>query len=371
MSSFYVNYGTWLAVVGIVSWFFGHSLLAIKTVPNIVKYSFDYKKLFGLIIVLSGLFLSTAGTDYLTGGVYKGSGGSAAGEGIAAYFQLLLAIAILVITAVIVLNNKNNFNHNSIFWLLKLDKKYLFMTLSYILLFLSIGDRGSGIQVVFAFLILFGSIIRDITLIELILMTIIGAIILTLIGLGRSSLDGGNILSSGLDSFEMTSGYDITLELANSIRTLYATLAAVPEYHDYFYGKLWLDKTLSIIPFAQNIYLQISEDVAYEMSSSGYITYLKFGLNPTSGEGTSLIADTFINFGLVGVLFFLFLLGMFFKKVENELKLQQNYYWTVIAALLGSLAFYLGRGSLFEPFRYMVWGLGLSYFFVKRRRMSV
>ncbi|MBF6648734.1 O-antigen polysaccharide polymerase Wzy [Methylobacter sp. BlB1] len=371
MSSFYVNYGTWLAVVGIVSWFFGHSLLAIKTVPNIVKYSFDYKKLFGLIIVLSGLFLSTAGTDYLTGGVYKGSGGSAAGEGIAAYFQLLLAIAILVITAVIVLNNKNNFNHNSIFWLLKLDKKYLFMTLSYILLFLSIGDRGSGIQVVFAFLILFGSIIRDITLIELILMTIIGAIILTLIGLGRSSLDGGNILSSGLDSFEMTSGYDITLELANSIRTLYATLAAVPEYHDYFYGKLWLDKTLSIIPFAQNIYLQISEDVAYEMSSSGYITYLKFGLNPTSGEGTSLIADTFINFGLAGVLFFLFLLGMFFKKVENELKLQQNYYWTVIAALLGSLAFYLGRGSLFEPFRYMVWGLGLSYFFVKRRRMSV
>lgn len=371
MSSFCVNYGTWLGAVGVVSWFFGHSLLAIKTVPDIVEYSFNYKKLFWLTIILNGLFLSTAGSDYLSGGVYKGSGGSAAGEGISAYFQLLLAISILVITAIIILNNKNNFKINSMAWLLNLDKKYLFLTISYILLFLSIGDRGSAIQVIFAFLILFGSLIRSITFIELIIMCVIGAILLTLIGLGRSALDSQNILSSGIDNFEMTSGYDITLELANSIRTLYSTLSAVPQYHDYFYGKLWLDKTLSIIPFAQNIYLQLSEDVAYEMGSSAYITYLKFGLNPPSGEGTSLVADIFINFGLVGVLFCLFLLGMFFKKVENELKLQQNYYWMIIAALLGSMAFYLGRGSLFEPFRFIVWGLGLSYFFVKRRRKSV
>jgi oligosaccharide repeat unit polymerase len=238
-------------------------------------------------------------------------------------------------------------------------------------LFFSIGDRGASIQVIFAFLVLFGCLIRPITFIELIAMTVIGSLLLTIIGLGRSAKDGGNILSSGLDNFQMTSGYDITLELADSVRTLYNALSAVPQYHDYFYGKLWLDKVLSIVPFAQNIYLQLSEDVAYEMGSSAYITYLKFGLYPPSGEGTSLVADIFLNFGLIGVLVCLFLLGMFFKKLENELKLQQSYYWMVIAALLASMAFYLGRGSLFDPLRMIVWGLGLSAFFVKRRKKSV
>lgn len=368
MSSFYVNYGTWLAASGVVSWFLGHSLLAIRTVPGNVDYSFNYKKLLWLTVILNVLFLSTAGSDYLSGGVYKGSGGSAAGEGIAAYFQLLLSFSIVVITATILLNYKNNFKFNSMAWLLSLDKKYLFLTICYILLFFSIGDRGASIQVIFAFLVLFGCLIRPITFIELIIMTIIGSLLLTLIGLGRGAKDGDNILSSGLDNFEMTSGYDITLELANSARTLYSSLSAVPQYHDYFYGKLWLDKILSIFPFAQNIYLQLSEDVAYEMGSSAYITYLKFGLYPPSGEGTSLVADIFLNFGLIGVLFCLFLLGMFFKKVENELKLQQNYYWMVIAALLASMAFYMGRGSLFDPLRMIIWGLGLSYFFVKWRK---
>lgn len=371
MSSFYVNYGTWLAAVGIVSWCLGHSLLAIKTVPSAIGYYFNYKKLLWLTLVLNVLFISTAGSDYLSGGIYKGSGGSGAGEGISVYFQLLLAIAILVISAVIILNNKNNFKSNSVAWLLSLDKKYLFLIIFYILLFFSIGDRGASIQVIFAFLVLFGCLIRPITFIELIVMTVIGSLLLTIIGLGRSAKDGDNILSSGLDNFEMTSGYDITLELADSVRTLYSSLSAVPQYHDYFYGKLWLDKILSIVPFAQNIYLQLSEDVAYEIGSSAYITYLKFGLNPTSGEGTSLVADIFLNFGLVGVLFCLFLLGIFFKKVENELKLQQNYYWMVIAALLASMAFYMGRGSLLDPFRMIIWGLGLSYFFVKRRRKNV
>jgi oligosaccharide repeat unit polymerase len=371
MSSFYVNYGTWLAAVGAASWCLGHSLLAIKTISRGIGYSFDYKKLLWLTVVLNALFLSTAGSDYLSGGVYKGSGGSAAGEGISAYFQLLLAIAILVITAIVILDNKNKFKFNSIIWLLSLDKKYLFLIISYILLFFSIGDRGASIQVIFAFLVLFGCLIRPITFIELIAMTVIGSLLLTIIGLGRSAKDGGNILSSGLDNFQMTSGYDITLELADSVRTLYNALSAVPQYHDYFYGKLWLDKVLSIVPFAQNIYLQLSEDVAHEMGSSAYITYLKFGLYPPSGEGTSLVADIFLNFGLIGVLVCLFLLGMFFKKLENELKLQQSYYWMVIAALLASMAFYLGRGSLFDPLRMIVWGLGLSAFFVKRRKKSV
>ncbi|MEF3074918.1 O-antigen polysaccharide polymerase Wzy [Methylobacter sp. Wu1] len=371
MSSFYVNYGTWLAAVGATSWCLGHSLLAIKTISREIGYSFDYKKLLWLTVVLNVLFLSTAGSDYLSGGVYKGSGGSAAGEGISAYFQLLLAIAILVITAIVILDNKSKFKFNSIIWLLSLDKKYLFLIISYILLFFSIGDRGASIQVIFAFLVLFGCLIRPIKFIELIAMTVIGSLLLTIIGLGRSAKDGGNILSSGLDNFQMTSGYDITLELADSVRTLYNALSAVPQYHDYFYGKLWLDKVLSIVPFAQNIYLQLSEDVAYEMGSSAYITYLKFGLYPPSGEGTSLVADIFLNFGLIGVLFCLFLLGVFFKKLENELKLQQSYYWMVIAALLASMAFYLGRGSLFDPLRMIVWGLGLSAFFVERRKKSV
>lgn len=363
-----MNYGTWLSSVGILVWFMGYAWLHSKK-RNMVEYSIKYKKLFWISVILFILFIMMAGSGFLSGGIYKGQGGGSTGAGISVYFQLLLSISILALTAVIILHKKNTFKSKTIVWFLGLDKKYLILAGSYILLFLSVGDRGAAVQLTITFLVLFGALVRPISLKEFSLIIVVGAIVLTLIGLGRSVETDENILVAGANKAEFTSNYDVTMELANSARTLYSGLSDVPEHHDYFWGKLWLGKFLAVIPLSQNVYLQLSGDKSYELGSAGYITYLRYGVRPPSGEGTSLIIDIYLNFGLIGVIFFMFLLGLFFKKVQNELNQQKSYYWIITAALLASTAFYMGRGSLFDVLRPILWGLVLATVFVKRKKV--
>ena len=87
----YVNYGTWLSTIGVVSWVLGFSIMKTSKIKNDITWFFNYKKLLNLTISLFVLFIITAGKDFLTGGVYKGTGGSAAGTGISVYIRLIFS----------------------------------------------------------------------------------------------------------------------------------------------------------------------------------------------------------------------------------------------------------------------------------------
>lgn len=359
----YVNYGTWISTVGILSWFLGYSVFQVKLKEYKKVYRIYYRKLLILTAILFVLFLLTAGNNFYSGGIYKGEGGSSSAEGIGAYIQLIFSISIIALTSVIILNSKYSLTTKFIQWVLLLDKKYLVLTGTYVFLFSLIGDRGAALQIGMTFLILFGSLVRAINIREFCVIVVFGAIIMTLIGLGRSSLDSENIFVSGARRVELRSVYDPTLELAGSARTLYAALESVPERHEYFLGKLWLGNLIGVVPLLQAFYLELTGDEAYELGSSQYITYLRYGSRPPSGEGTSLIADIFLNFGLVGVVLFMFTLGLFIKKLQNELNTQKSYYWIVSAGIFSSVVFYMGRGGLFDGVRPVLWGLLLVMFF--------
>lgn len=363
-----MNYGTWLSSLGGVSWLFGFSLFPNKTGRSI-EYSIQYKKLLWLSVALFVLFLMLAGNNFLSGGIYKGQGGSSAGEGGSVYIYILFRLSLLLLTVFVVLKSRDRYKFSFLSWLSRFDRKYLLLAGSFVFLFLTIGDRGGPLELIITFLVLFGTLVKPIKAKDFILIIIFGSILLTLVGIGRSSDSGDNILIAGAQSAELSSGYDLTINLANSAKTLYIALNDVPHYHDYFYGKLWLGSLLGSVPFAQNIYLKLSGSKVYELSSAGYITYLRFGLNPPTGEGTSLIADIFLNFGLFGVILFMFLLGLFFKKVQNEFKLNKNIYWIITAAMLASVAFYMGRSSLMTGYRTLVWGLLMALFVKSKKKI--
>ncbi|TXD51438.1 O-antigen polymerase [Polaribacter sp. IC063] len=367
----YVNYGTWASAVGGLAWVLGFSTRIFKQSMKKYFFYFKYNKLLNFTIGLFILFVITAGKSFLTGGVYKGDGGSSSGDGIAAYIQLLYSISIILLTAVIILDKKKQYEGNVFKWFLNFDIKFLILFFSYIILFLLIGDRGGPVLLFLTTSIIIGSIIKPINFRTLITTVAAGSIVLTLISLGRSEKSGIGIFTAGAEKFEFSSGYDNTLELANSIRTLYRAVSNVPERHNYFYGKLWRSDLLAIIPFSQSFFLSLTEAKRYEMSSSGYITYLTFGLNPHSGEGTSLIADIYLNFGILGVLFFMYLLGMFFKKIDVELYSNNNFKWLVVAAILASLSISLSRNGLFVMVRPVLWSLLLVSLLVKKRRILI
>jgi oligosaccharide repeat unit polymerase len=363
----YMNFGTWLSTVGILFWYLGFSLFKEVDIQKISLPIFDYKILYYLTFVFFILFILTAGQDYLTGAVYKGHSNTAKGSGLSIYFNLIFSLSIIVITAIAILNSRESKLSGFIKGILKIDKKYLIILSCVVLFFLIVGDRGGALQPAFAFLILYGTFIKPIDGKKFFLLIICGGIIMTLVGIGRADSSGNNALSTGLNNATISVGYDITVELANSARTLYKSISYVPNHDDYFLGKLWVSHLLANIPLAQSFYLNLSDDKFYELDSAEYITYITRGKFSSWGEGSSLIADIYLNFGPVGVPIFMFLLGVFFKKIINEFSKQQNLYWIIAGAILASYAFYLGRGGLFYPLRPIIWSIILYIIFIKRK----
>ncbi len=366
----YIAYGTWLSAIGVVSWVFGFILITSKPISK-ATFFIKYKKLLIFTLIVYILFLVFSGEDYLRGNVYKGLSKSANASGLGRYFQVFFSISIIVLTAVI-FSNKEYFNGKYYIKILGLNKLYLFIVTSALLLFLTNGDRGGAIQIVISFFILFGAFVRPINFKELIVVAVIGAFVLTIVGFGRSSKENKNILMAGVDRFRVESAYDISIELANSSRTLYSAIAYI-ENNDYFYGKLWLGDIFSIFPLGKNIFLTISEEKYYNVDSAELITYLAYGENAHSGEGTSLIADIYLNFGKYGVIFFMFISGLWIKKMMNELNKKRNLFWIVSAAIFASFSLYLCRGTFLFSAKPMIWGVIIFYLFtrnINRRRVD-
>ena len=198
-------------------------------------------------------------------------------------------------------------------------------------------------------------------------MVFVGGMTLMLIGLGRSEASGISILNEGINNLEYDQGaYQPTLELANSYRTFNRSILHTSNKSDYSYGLLWVSDLLSPIPFAQSFYLELSNKELYEISSSKLMTYLVYGKNPPSGEGTSLLGDIYLNFGSYGIIFFMFFFGMFFKKIADSIKNLDSVVWLAIASAFVGYALYYSRTSLFFPIREVCWSVLFMSVLVKK-----
>ncbi|MCO5279271.1 MAG: oligosaccharide repeat unit polymerase [Saprospiraceae bacterium] len=375
-SNYHINFGVWLSLIGILFWLLGYSLFykskrRIFTRDTIFTYYYQYKKLLYFTVILFVLFLITAGHDFLSGGIYKGTGSSLSGDGAAPYIQSLFSICIIVLTTSVFLNNKGKYSGGSLLkWFYKLDRWYLVLVFMYLYIFLMIGDRGGPIALISTIIILMGELIKPLKLWFSILILFIGAMIMTLIGLGRIDKSGNSIISSGYTNLQEENQYPSyyipTFELAKSNRIVFYSLETVPEQHDYFYGKLWISRLLSPIPFLQTFYLQLTNEKKYNINSEDYITYLYLGENSISGEGTSIIADIYLNFGLLGVIICMFFIGVFLKKANMIIKDVNNYRFVILGAIIASLSFYFGRTSFLIILKPLIWSWIITSLFIKR-----
>lgn len=117
--------------------------------------------------------------------------------------------------------------------------------------------------------------------------------------------------------FGVESIIPLTQELAGSIKTIHYTLDYIPHKHDYLYGRFQIQQILSIIPFSQFITNFIFKDHHYKYGSSAqFNTWIRFGDNPSSGEGTTVISDFYYDFGIIGVITGMFLLGFLMRFSE-------------------------------------------------------
>lgn len=374
---YYVNYGTWLVVLGVYSWLIGFHFFVNKSINNInssnlLSYKYFSKKLLYISLLLFILIL-LLNKEIFMGGNYNGAENWSS---LTRYIYSIFSITIVMSTLFIFLDNHHEVRNN-FFSIFSSSKLYIFLITIYIVIFLFIlGDRGSILQLASTILFIYALIVRPISFKSFLILIAIGAIVMTIVGLGRNT--GENIINKGYSSLEknISTGnepalYTLTKDLSSTARIFYKSLEHVPEKHDYFYGKTMLSDILSPIPFLNSIFIQITEfneTSLREFSTADYITYLIQGKFNKWGEGSNLLGEIYINFGKFGILVILFLLGIFFKKIHIEIHSFNNINYLLIATILSSYIIYLPRSSLFGILKPIIWSLIIYLLFIKKER---
>lgn len=255
------------------------------------------------------------------------------------------------------------------------EKSLLYLILWHLVFSLFVGDRGPILYYTLMVFSIFLLRIKKIGIIKIGIIIFVSSIFLSAIGIVRQSRDINSSYIERVENFFVsdqitnTRGFETevpgiaSVELAMSIKTLNYSIANVPKKYDYGYGIFQAKYLASVIPgFWGGVMNLFNIEEKYNGSSS-FITYLIQGNDPQYGNGSSVVADFYLDFGLPGVILGLFLFGVFVGK--NEYKLYYgtqkiSFLWIALIVYF-SLAVYINRSAIMHQFASIV----LIYFSLK------
>lgn len=348
----YINSGCALATIGYIAFCLGclkykvlDQIMDIGTFTRKFRVHSWYKPVTNVL----SLLLIFSLIPILLSGVYDGNWG----EG--AIYKVLADVFIFYIIFVELIKSnslKHFFSKNTVFILL---------VLCYIVEITMIGNRGFMLRIALLSVLLYTNFYRKIKPIYLVSCMIGGMFLLFFVGKVR----GGGEFSGFVDN-DMPPILQMGQDLIINNRSLYVLM----EYRDKFgvnFGQTWLMNILSIIPFAQSIFLKITGLKELDISSAALVTDLYFRENNEDvfGLGTNLIGDIYICGGLLGVVFFMYLLGSFLSKVYMKGQKGDMLYWFIYAMMFMD-SIILTRSTYLTSVRPIMWGLALYYFAKKR-----
>lgn len=150
------------------------------------------------------------------------------------------------------------------------------------------------------------------------------------------------------------------IELALSVRTLNYAVRDVPSEFEYQYGLFQLQQIAAIVPGVSRIYniLVFDGDARYD-GTANFITYLIHRAEMDYGDGTSIVADIYLDFGLIGVILILFAFGRMIAVYEMRMKngkVEFDFYFLFFMTYL-SKSIYLPRSSIMLEFSNILFSL--------------
>lgn len=194
----------------------------------------------------------------------------------------------------------------------------------YIFIKLLIGDRGPIIISVLAFTLGYIYVTKaKVSLLKLAFFIITASFIMNVIGLARR-LDKSesflNRVNTTIENREIlyypSSFLPNTRELASSVRTLHISVSNVPSYITHFNGLFFIEDLMLFIPSLRSTFIRVFDIPKQFSSSAQFITWISLGENRTWGTGTSSVADTYLDFGIFGILIVYFIFGYLSRGME-------------------------------------------------------
>ena len=341
----YINQGISLTTLGYISFVIG--VLRYKILPNNCDKDYmpvsltikriDYLLLVILVLQLIPIFLS---------GVYDGNWGEGAFTKVLVdSFSFFLVFAGLS-------------NNSSIRNFIQRNTLLVFLLLAYVGIITVIGNRGTFLRFTLLTIFFYTTYYKKISTPVIIAFMIVGMLFLNYVGAVRG---GGSYESLGNQDMNplLVMGKDLII----NNRSLYTLM----EYHDLHgvnFGKTFLMNILSVIPFAQRVFLSISGWSSDDISSGGLITRAFFEENPDMeriGLGTNMVGDIYIAFGLIGVIVLMYYLGVFisysYRRAQNG-----NSKYLLIYTILFAESIIMSRSPYLGTLRPLTWILFIAYF---------
>jgi len=364
-----VNKSVIISSLGIVSFMLG-SILFIQKETQQINKKFKYKTNKSILFLIVPtyifyiLFFITSGS-YLTGSYYAGDQLGMSNYFFSAFNIFLSAVLITRLYYISLLENKNI---NFISYLRLFGMPILIITLWHIGFSFYVGDRGPVIAYGILLFSLFFTRYHKFKLIYFLVLFLLIGPLMNLMSQARSRyadesyvdrMKNAQLLYSEktkiLSKFE---GDNIlmpqTVELAYSIRCLNHAIYSITSINDYFFGYFQIRQIISSIPGAGGIFLKIfgKNDKKYDGSTS-YISYLIQGDYPKYGDGTTVTADLYLDFGIIGVIVGCMLFGLFISRYEPYLfnhATGSMFVWIVLLLYLSS-GVVLGRSTFLHIFQ--------------------
>lgn len=328
-------------------------LNSIASFINTKKPPFvNIKYLTIVAFLLLVIFYATVDINYLAGGYPEYSKGVVAGP-LSFLFENLI-IAILVLKSNMI--RSNNTKSTGVLTTIIKFKYEILTIMIYLISFILSGERDIFVFLCLALITsIFYSSGAKFKLSYLIVGLIAGGTILSIIGIARMSGSSDSIsskvtsLNEGLSQGNThESIFSPTAELAGSGRIVTLSVKYIDEGLPHTKGLFMLLDTLLIFPGLKTYFMNLFDIPSSMSSSADYLTFLYLGRNADYGIGTSSISDTYIDFGLIGVIVIFFLIGFLSRKFDIILNsdLAVKLIYLILTFLFISYSIFLSRSSL-------------------------
>lgn len=370
----YFVFSSWLASTGIVSSLLGMELATLrwgKTVPKPDKampsHGSGYTFYIGLSATFFLLFFATVGTEFLSG-VYRGARNWSSVSG---YFYLAFHASLLLATLEVVSRIRSRFSGSGIGHLRAAPFSYVFLVLVYTLSFWTLGDRGGPLSLLICLIALYVQSVRRITFAKALLIVVIGILAMAVIREGRNNEDLSNSLIAGYHNITIEQGGDLTAELATSFRTIQASSQAIDALGHHYWGSSMVPNLLATFPFGGTLVREMLGGEFTVPSTSALMTLWINGPHSVSGAGSSIFADAYLNFGVIGVVVICLAYGYLIRNVSVETaETVSGMTRKALVLTLASLSLYISRDSVFGPLKLFIWlvVIQVSYLTLVRRR---
>ena len=198
-----------------------------------------------------------------------------------------------------------------------------------------VGNRTVFSYLLLPYILCYFAYVKNISLVKTSIALVIGVIAMYAIQIIRQ---GGSTFSTSL--------FKVLSDIIIPSQTYLASLEYVDKY-GINYGQSFLPSIFGLIPGLATF---IGDSA--KMGSAEILTaYLYDGTN-NSGLGTTIIADIYLSFGLIGVVILMYLLGWLvhktWKKTMNDMLIQVSLFSTCV---------FMGRSAYLSPLRLIVWSI--------------